>query len=470
MEEGFFSGENMREIEQRLIVAKFGGTSLATAEYIRGVAEIVLENPQRRYVVVSAPGKGKKKNEEIKMTDLLYKCSDLVQAGKPFDEAFEKVKLRFEEIGRGLECHSSVVGWLNSVDKGLQKGERRDWIASRGEWMTAQIFAKFMGGAFVDATRLIRLEKNGQISPLTYQLIREQLTEGSVYIIPGFYGLREDRIFGISTRTSIKCFARGGSDITGAIIAKGVEASLYENWTNVDGVKAAAPNSQSTILNNPKRIGEITYEEMRELSYRGADVLQMDTVLPVIEREIPINVRNTFNKNKDLPDYKGTRVVSRRESLEDETVIAIAGRKGFLSYQIEKFGMENDEGIAVRILEVFKKNNISVEHLSTTVDSMSVIFSKDQLDSKEGKILADLKKAIGSYNLSIMNNLGLICVVGQNIPENAAGVLAELHAVLQKAKIKSLTTIYSGGNNIVVAVDEDRLTDTIEVLYTAFIK
>ena len=461
----------MREIEQGSIVAKFGGTSLATAERIKRVAEIVVENPQRRYVVVSAPGKGENENEKIKITDLLLECNALVRKEATFDKAFEKVTQRFEEIGRGLECHSSVVGWLNSVNKGLQKGEKRDWIVSRGEWITAQIFAKFMGGAFVDATCLIRLGKNGQISPLTYQLIREQLTEDSVYVLPGFYGLREHRIFGIPVQTSIKCFARGGSDITGAIIAKGVKSSLYENWTDVDGVKAAAPNPQSTILNNPKRIDRITYKEMRELGYRGADVLQMDAVLPVIEEEIPINLRNTLNRNKHDPDYRGTLIVPYRESLEGETVIGIAGRKGFVSYQIEKVGMNQHKGVARRTLEVFEENDISFEHVPTGLDSMSVIFYKDQLDGKEGKISADLKKAIGPDIISIKTSLGLVCVVGKNITEYATDVHAKLYHAFQRAKIDTRAAIYStGGNSIVIAVDEDKLTDAIESLYTAFIE
>lgn len=457
----------MREIEQRSIVAKFGGTSLATAERIKRAAEIVVEDPQRRYVVVSAPGKGEKENEQIKITELLLRCSDLVEKGLSFNEAFQEVTQRFEGIGRGLECHSSVVGWLNSVDIGLQKGEKRDWIASRGEWMMAQIFAQFMGGSFIDATRLIRLEKDGQISPLTYQLIREQLTEDSVYVIPGFYGLRENRISGRTTKSSIKCFARGGSDITGAIIAKGVRASLYENWTDVDGVKAAAPNPQSKILNNPKRIDRITYKEMRELGYRGADVLQMDAVLPVIEEEIPINMRNTFN-----PSHQGTLIVPRRESLEGETVIGIAGRKGFVSYRIEKVGMNQHKGVARRVLEVFEENDISFEHVPTGLDSMSVIFHKDQLvDGKERKISADLKKAIGPDNISIKTNLGLVCVVGQNITEYATDVHARLYLAFKQAKIDTRAATYStGGNSIVVAVDEDKLTDAIESLYTAFIE
>ena len=456
----------MREIEQKSIVAKFGGTSLATSERIKRVAEIVVENPQRRYVVVSAPGKGEKENEEIKITELLLGCSDLVEKGLSFNEAFQEVTRRFEGIGRGLECHSSVVGWLNSVDLGLQKGEKRDWIASRGEWMMAQIFAQFMGGSFIDAARLIRLEKDGQISPLTYQLIREQLTEDSVYVVPGFYGLREHRMFGIPIQTSIKCFARGGSDITGAIIAKGVRASLYENWTDVDGVKAAAPNSQRTILKNPKTIDRITYKEMRELAYRGADVLQMDAVLPVIEEEIPINIRNTFN-----PSHQGTLIVPRRESLEGEAVIGIAGRKGFISYQIEKVGMNQHKGVARRALEVFEKNDISFEHVPTGLDSMSVIFYKDQLDGKERKISADLKRAIGPDSISIKTSLGLICIVGQNIAEYATGVHAKLYTAFQQAKIDTRAATYStGGNSIVIAVDEDKLTDAIESLYTAFIE
>lgn len=454
-------------MEIGLITSKFGGTSVANQERIKGVVEIVFKNPRRRRIILSNAGKGEKENEKDKLTDVSIECCDLREKGLPFDNIFEKIAQRFEDIGRGLNCHSSVVGWLNDVDKGFRNGESRDWMITRGEWIMAQTFAKYTGGVFMDATRLIRLEKDGKVNPLTYQLIKEQLTGDSLYIIPGFYGLYEQKMLGIiPAKKSVKCFPRGGSDITGAIIAKGVKASVYENWTDVDGVKAAAPDRQSKTLNNPKTIDIITFKEMRELSYRGADVLQMDAVLPVMEAGIPINLRNTFN-----PNHRGTLIVPSRESLKGENVIGIAGRKGFISYQIEKAGMNQVKGVARRMLEVFEKNDISFDHVPTGLDSMSVILHKDQLDGKEGKTLTDLQKNIRPDNVYKTTNLGLVCIVGQNIPKDSTGIHAKLYATLEQAKIDVRAEIYStGGNNIVIAVDENRLTDTIESLYTAFIK
>lgn len=453
----------MREIEGKSVVAKFGGTSLASAERIKKVAEIVAENPQRREIVVSAPGKGKKEDEKIKVTDLLLDCNKSIEQGLSFEENFHKVTQRFEEIGRGLDCHSAVVGWLNNVDAGLRKREKRDWIASRGEWMSAQIIAKFIGGVFVDATRLIRLEGDGRINPLTYQLIREQLTDKfSVYVIPGYYGLHEQS----ADRASVKCFVRGGSDITGAIIAKGVGADLYENWTDVDGIRSAAPNDQIKLLKNPKAIKEITYSEMRELAYRGADVLQMDAVLPVIAERIPINLRNTFKSN-----HPGTNIVFSRESLDNEAVIGIAGRKGFVSCRVEKVGMNQQKGVARRVLAVFEENNISFDHAPTGLDSMSVIFHKDQLDGKKEKILADLERTTEPDNIYIKTGLGLVCVVGQNIAKQATNVHAKLYNALRRVRIDARAAVYGEeGNSIVIALDEERLTDAIKALYAAFIK
>lgn len=449
----------MNNIE-RGIVAKFGGTSLANAERIRGAAEIVSSNPSRRYVVVSAPGK--RRNEDQKITDLLFQCNSLVEQGLSFDQAFEQVSSRFEDIGRDLQCHSSVAGWLNEVYRGTQSEKGRDWIASRGEWIMAQVFAKYLGGVFIDAVKLIRLRNSGEIEGLTYKLIKDQLSAGSVYVIPGFYGRNEEKKNGLENSEGIQLFARGGSDITGAIIAKGVNARLYENWTDTDGVKAADPR----IISNPRTVEKITHKEMRELAYRGADVLQMDAVLPALEAGIPINVRNTFN-----PDYPGTMVVTQRNISPGEAIIGIAGRKGFISFQIEKSGMNRQKGITRRILQIFEENDISFDHVPTGLDSISVIFRKDQIDGKKQELLEALKKEIKPDTISVVDNIGLACAVGQGIAEQATDVHAVLFSALKKAGIATLAESYSiKGNNIVIAVDNEKVSLAIRTFYNAFIE
>lgn len=440
----------MNRIE-RPVVAKFGGSSMATSEFIKQVAEIVVSpNQDRQIVVVSAPGKRFKK--DTKVTDILFQCNSLVQEGVEFDEAFGQVVSRFEEIGRGLKIHTSVVGWLNSVYEGVRDNKGKDWSASRGEWVMAQAFAKFLGlgGLFVDADRLIRFAQDGTIDPITYDLIREQLRQDTVYqVIPGFYGQGADG--------AIKIFSRGGSDITGAIIARGVNARLYENWTDVDGIRAADPE----VVKDPKAIREITYREMRELGYRGADVLHTDAIWPVARAGIPINLRNTFN-----PSDPGTMILSERVSGEDMVIIGIAARQGFTSFQIEKEGMNSKRGVAAQILGVFEKNNVSFEHNPTGLDTMSVILHRDQLDGKVSKILSDLNKAIGPDKLQIIEGIGLICVVGQDIKKYSTSIHAVIYNALKQAGIPILAESYrTSGNNIVIAVPDDYVKQTINTLY-----
>lgn len=440
----------MNNIE-RPIVTKFGGSSLADAQRIRNAAEIVYGDSDRRYVVVSAPGKRDNKDEKI--TDLLLRCSSLVEEGLSFDQSFEQVSSRFENIGRELECYS-VFTWLNDVHKGIKEKKGKDWIVSRGEWLMAKVFADFLHGSFVDASQLIRLKQNGQIDSLTYEIVKKQLAKDSVYyIVPGFYG--SDR------SGSIKIFARGGSDITGAIIARGIGARIYENWTDTNGVRAADPK----IITDPKVINEMTYAEMRELGYRGADVLQKDAVLPVVEIGIPINIRNSFN-----PSYHGTMIAGKRTLSESETVIGISGRSGFIAFEIVKFGMNDEKGVGRKVLEIFEKNNIRFEHDPTGLDTMSVIVSKDQIDGKGKRVTDEITRTIKPDKVEVLNNLGLVCVVGQGIKRDAAGVQSALFRSLKEAGIEiKLTSMGTTASNIVVGVDGDKVNQAIKTLYNAFI-
>ena len=271
----------------------------------------------------------------------------------------------------------------------------------------------------MDAEKLIRLRDDGKIDPLTYQLIQEQLTQKSIYVIPGYYGEHADT-------GKVKVFARGGSDITGAIISKGVDAKLYENWTDVNGVRAVDPR----VVKDAKQIDVITYREMRELGYRGFGVLHMDAVVPAIEGNIPTRLRNTF----DLTN-QGTLIVPSRTSPEGEMIIGIAGKEGFLSFQIEKTGMNSEKGIAAQVLDVFQRDKISVEHDPTGLDAMSVIVHKDELNGKQSQVLTDLANAINPDSLSVMEGIGLVCIVGQRIPEISTQVHARIYTKLADAEI-----------------------------------
>lgn len=437
-------------VENRPTVAKFGGTSMASPESIKRVAEIVHNDGDRRFVVVSAPGKRKDfPNGEQKITDLLFQCNNLVQEGLSFDEAFETVKDRYEDIGRGLSCHTSVVGWLDEVYQGVALRKGKDWSASRGEWLSAQAFAKFLGGSFVDAADLIKLRQNGQVSPLTYKVIEAQLKPGSLYVIPGFYGT--DR------KGSVKIFPRGGSDITGAIIAKGVHAGLYENWTDVDGVKASDPR----IVDNPQTIREITGREMRELAYRGADVLQVDAILPALQAGIPINVRNTFN-----PNHPGTMILQERDVREGEAIVGIAGRNGFASIQISKDGMNREIGTVRRLLGVLERRGIPFEHDPTGLDAMSILIDQKALSGEAAVGLTDeIRKITRSGEISVISNLGLVCVVGQQIEDQATSIKQRVFSALDRANIRSVGDIHAvNGNNIVLIVPNGEVSSAIQAL------
>lgn len=440
----------MRSIEQG-IVAKFGGSSNATAENLRNTAEIVMGNPDRRYVVLSAPGKRFEKDKKI--TDLLLDINALYEGGLSYDESFENVKNRYEAFGRNLNCHSSVVGWLSEVEKGIKEGKGKDWTVSRGEWVIANIFARFAGGAFVDPEKLIKLHENGDVDSLSYDLIREQLTQNTVYVIPGFYGEHNG---------AVKIFARGGSDITGAIIARGVDARLYENWTDVDGVKAVDPR----IIAEARTISELTYKEMRELGYRGADILQMDSVLHVIEPGIPINLKNSFN-----PDHPGTLILPKRVVQEREGIVGIAGRSGYISIGIEKFGMNKIKGIAGAILDIFEQHDVSFEHDPTGLDVMSVIFHKDQINGKQNDIITAIRDKIKPDDIVVTTDIGLVCLVGEGLRQNATSIHSAAYQALDKAGVQVTTESYSTrGNSIVIAVSNDDVEKAIKTLYDGLIR
>ncbi|GDX61708.1 aspartokinase [Candidatus Levyibacteriota bacterium] len=437
---------------ERSIVGKFGGTSMATSDSIIQSGKIV-NSEKMRAVVVSAPGK--KNLDDIKVTDSLLRCSQLVNKGEPFEDVFSMVIEKFENIGRDLEMHNDTIRWLELTHKGIASGFGRDWIASRGENIMARIFSKYIDGFFYDAEDLIILNENRQVNNISYEIIKNKLEKQNIpYVIPGFYGKKFDG--------SILTFERGGSDITGAIIARGLEADEYQNWTDVDGVRAADPR----LIHDAKSIHEMTFREMREMSYRGAGVLMMDAIIPVAEFEIPVIVKNTFNPSND-----GTRIVAKRESNTEEIIIGIASRDGFVSIQIGKNGMNSEKGIAGKILECFEENDVSVEHDPTGIDMMSVISHKDQLNGKTDKIINRIKEMVCPDEINVINNIGLVCIVGQNISKKSSFILSKMSSHLLKKGIEISSITYpTEGNSMIIGFNNNNIKEAVIAIYDALIR
>lgn len=441
----------MNDVE-RPIVAKFGGYSMRDAGCIRKSADIVRSDPQRRFVVVSAP-KGITDLLEIASTPEGQTTSKGLFVHKELQKhAVAKFSQRFSAIGRVLNCHQADE-WINEARQDIYPGNI-DWSMSRGEWLMARIFASYLGATFIDATEIIRLQSGRHVDPISYDLIKERLAlESGLCVIPGFYGLNQ--------MGKVETFPRGGSDITGAILARGVNARIYENWTNTNGVLAANPE----VVDNPRTIGELTFEEMRELGNGGTTVLQRDAILPLIDTDTPINVRNTFN-----PDHPGTMIVRERQKIAGEHVIGVASEGGFMSYNIQKYGMNDEIGIGARILMPFRSSGISYEHAPSGRDYVSVIVREDQLHGSEEFIERWLQNEIQPDRIWIQRNLGLLSVVGQGIRDHAARVSRMLFSALDDASIAIRAFSFGGSVSMVVAVDEKRVEEAIQVAHRALVE
>lgn len=435
---------------ERPIVAKFGGSSMADAESIQRVAGIVHSDPSRRFIVVSAPGTNPQYPRKI--TDLLRTASifeghvDYVE-----DEsraALEKFSERFSSIGKDLGCEQ-IDDLVQEAREDIFPGNDV-WSMSRGEWLMARVFASYLGATFIDAEEIIRLN-GSRVDSHSYELIRERLAqEAGICIIPGFYGVEGSRI---------SIFPRGGSDITGAVVARGVNARLYENWTDVDGVLSANPK----VVGQPRVIRSITYEEIREM---GALVLQRDAILPLVEAHIPINLRNTFN-----PDDPGTMINSERSVSADEHVIAITNDGPFVSFNIQKYGMNDESGIGRKILEPFYTHNVSYEHNPSGRDYSSVIVRQDQLDGLEPTIVKQLTQQVNPDRISVQRDLGLLSLVGLGIRDHTSEVIRMLALALSDASIPVRAINFAtSGMSIVVATDFSRVEDAVRASYAVFIE
>ena len=433
-------------------VTKFGGSSLASAEQFKKVADIVLADKDRKYVVPSAPGK--RFSADTKVTDLLYKCYDEFSKGAE-SEAFEQIKERYNLIIEGLNLDLSLEREFELLKLSFIGRAGRDYAASRGEYLNGIILAKYLGFEFIDAADVIFFKNDGTFdSEKTNDVMSARLENVEYAVIPGFYGKMPN--------DTIKTFSRGGSDITGAIVARAAHADEYENWTDVSGFMIADPR----IVDNPKYISLITYKELRELSYMGASVLHADSIFPVKAAGIPIHIKNT-----NAPEDEGTMIVTHTKPENDTTIITgIAGKKDFTALTLEKDMMNEEKGFGRRLLQVLERHDLSFEHLPSGIDTMSVIINDHELSSKEDEIIADLIENCSPDTISVEKNISLIAVVGRGM-KNAKGTAAALFDSLAKADI-NIKMIDQGSSelNIIVGVDNKDFEKAIITTYAHFDK
>ena len=434
-------------------VVKFGGSSLADAEQFRKVAEIIHADPARRYVVASAPGKRFK--EDVKVTDMLYHCYELIRAGKSVDEYYEKVCDRYNGIIKDLGLSFDISGELTYVKNAMLHASGRDYAASRGEYLNSLILAKYLGYAFIDAQSAIFFKDDGSFDEeRTNAVLGEELSKHERAVIPGFYG--------VMPNGTVKTFSRGGSDVTGSIVARAAKADLYENWTDVSGFLMGDPR----ILNNPPTIEAISYRELRELSYMGATVLHEDAIFPVRYAGIPINIRNT-----NAPADAGTMIVSDASAYETPHVITgIAGKKGFSAIHIEKDMMNAEIGFGRRVLEVLEDLEISFEHLPSGIDTMTIVVSTAALEGKRERILHAITRAVRADHVEITDGFCLIAVVGRGMVK-AKGTAARVFNAVSGANV-NIRMIDQGSSerNIILGVDEDSYEQAMQAIFEEFVK
>ena len=434
-------------------VCKFGGTSMADGNVILRVAGIINADKDRRYVVVSAPGK--RYSGDIKVTDLLYECSDAYESGdlEKFQAVFGKIRARFmnieAEIGKDLDTKAG----LDEVEQEILKGAGRDYCASRGEYFAARIMAAVLEVPFVDATEFVRFKPDGTLSEETFEIGAKVLAQYERAVIPGFYGL--------DVNGKVKTFSRGGGDISGAIVARSVMACLYENWTDVSGFYACDPR----IISSPKLMTELSYQELRELSYMGANVLHSESIFPVGSAGIPIRICNTFR-----PEDQGTYIVkTSTRDLRDNAVTGVAGKKGFTAITLEKSLMNAEIGFVGKVLSVLGKHGISFEHLPSGIDTMSLVIDNEHLKNGELELLVkEINELVKPDKLYTHENIALVATVGHGMAKNV-GTSARLFKALSEAGI-NVNMIDQGSSelNIIVGVENEDCADCIRAIYNEF--
>ena len=428
-------------------VVKFGGSSLASAKQFEKVGRIIREDDERRFVVPSAPGK--RDSKDTKVTDMLYACYDLVEAGQDFTKQLSAIKARYEEIRDGLKLDADLDGEFEIIRKNFEEKAGRDYAASRGEYLNGRLMSAYLGFAFIDAAEVIFFDEDGVFdAEKTHKVLSKRLKTMDNAVIPGFYGSLPDG--------RVKTFSRGGSDITGSIVAKAVHTDVYENWTDVSGFLIADPR----IIQNPQKIEVITYRELRELAYMGASVLHEDAIFPVRQEGIPINIRNTND-----PSDSGTWIVGSTCQKSKYIITGIAGKKGFCAVNIEKDMMNSEIGFGRKVLQAFEENEISFEHLPSGIDTMTVFVHQDEFVHKEQKVVAAIHRLANPDTVDIESDLALIAVVGRGM-RATRGTAGRIFSALAHAHI-NVKMIDQGSSeiNIIIGVANADFENAIRAIY-----
>ena len=432
-------------------VVKFGGSSLASAEQFKKAGEIIRSDEGRRYVVPSAPGK--RFSSDVKVTDMLYKCYSLAEKNEDFSQILGRIQERYNEIIKGLDLALSLDYEFDIIRDQFMAKAGKDYAASRGEFLNGIIMARYLGFEFIDAADVILFDEDGSfLEEETNQKLSERLEYSDQAVIPGFYGATKSG--------KVKTFSRGGSDVTGSIVARAIHASMYENWTDVSGFLVADPR----IIRNPQVIDTITYKELRELSYMGATVLHEDAIFPVRREGIPINIRNTNH-----PEDPGTMIVKTTCKKPRFIVTGIAGKKGFVCVNIEKDMMNAEIGFGRKVLEAFERYGISFEHMPSGIDTMSIIVHQDEFEANEQKVLAQIQATAKPDSIDMETDLALIAVVGRGMKENR-GIAARIFAALAHANI-NVKMIDQGSSelNIIIGVRNRKFEEAIRSIYDIFV-
>lgn len=435
-------------------VAKFGGTSVADGIQLTKTKQIIERDPDRRYIVVSAPGK--RFEEDNKITDLLYLCKTHIEHNLPYDQIFQVVVDRYMAVELNLGVDVDLVMHLDKIRENLKKNPSADYIASRGEYLNAILVAAFLGYDFVDTSNLIKFDSKGRVLiEETDRLLREELSKHERAVLPGFYGSTADG--------EIKTFSRGGSDITGALVARAIQADVYENWTDVSGFLVADPR----IVKNPKKIKTISYKELRELSYMGASVLHEDAIYPARLANVPINIRNTND-----PADPGTMITAEvtDDDNDDSIITGIAGNKDFTVVALYKNMMSSERGFVRRILGILDDYDINFEHLPSGIDTVSVVMSNKAIGDRLDEILDAFRQRLQPDSIDVYENMALIATVGHKMSFRT-GVSAKLFNALGEAKV-NVRMIEQGSSemNIIVGVENKHFEKAIKAIYKAFVE
>ena len=432
-------------------VVKFGGSSLASATQFAKVGNIIKADPERKFVVPSAPGK--RNSKDTKVTDMLYACYDLAEAEKDFTKELKKIKERYESIINGLHMTLSLDKEFDTIAENFKKKAGSQYAASRGEFLNGIIMANYLGYEFVDSAEVIIFNEDGSFdADTTDKLLQERLSKVENAVVPGFYGATLGGV--------VKTFSRGGSDVTGSLVSKAVHATAYENWTDVSGFLIADPR----IIDNPKPIKVITYRELRELSYMGASVLHEDAVFPVRKAGIPINIRNT-----NAPDDEGTWIVESTCHHPAYTITGIAGKKGFLSVNIDIEMMNAVVGFGRKVLSAFEENGINFEHMPSGIDTMTVFVHEPEFAEKEQAVISAINRNAHPDSIEIEADLALIAVVGRGM-KSTRGTAGRIFSALAHANV-NVKMIDQGSSelNIIIGVSDNDFEAAIKAIYDIFV-